>query len=162
MWHCTCPTFIISCHIKIGSRLSEIKQAKVAEVYNASGRVSDLCNLINVYFAPSGRIWHAGHSAFWCFGILSNFCSAFRAVGIPVPTLQGTLKLALGDTNNRLPNPIQSNVNKRAQVFLFARILYNITFTYKLKHLRFQWTRNKNCKEHLDQASVCLDDFWKY
>ena len=56
-------------------------------------------------------------------------------------------------------NPIQSNVNKRVQVFLFARIFYNITFTYKLKHLRFQLTRNKNCKEHLDQASVCLDDF---
>jgi len=36
------------------------------------------------------------------------------------------------------PNPIQSNVNKRAQVFLFARIFYNVTFTYKLKHLR-QW-----------------------
>jgi len=58
--------------------------------------------------------------------------------------------------------PIQSNVNKRAQVFLFPRIFYNITFTYKLKHLRFQLTRNENCKEHLDQASVCLDDFWKY
>jgi len=57
-------------------------------------------------------------------------------------------------------NPIQSNVNKRAQVFLFARIFYNITFTYKLKHLRFQLTRNENCKEHLDQASVCLDDFF--
>jgi len=56
--------------------------------------------------------------------------------------------------------PIQSNANKRAQVFLFARIFYNIT--YKLKHPRFQLTRNKNCKEHLDQASVCLDDFWKY
>jgi len=25
---------------------------------------------------------------------------------------------------------IQSNVNKRAQVFLFARIFYNITFTF--------------------------------
>ena len=59
-------------------------------------------------------------------------------------------------------DPIQSSVNKRAQVFLFARIFYNITFTYKLKHLRFQLTRNKNCKENLDQASVCLDDFWKY
>ena len=47
-------------------------------------------------------------------------------------------------------NPIQSNVNKRAQVFLFARIFYNITFTYKLKHLRFQLTRNKNCKEQND------------
>ena len=58
--------------------------------------------------------------------------------------------------------PIQSNVNKRAQVFLFAHIFYNITFTYKLKHLRFQLTRNGNCKDHLDQASVCLDDFWKY
>jgi len=56
-------------------------------------------------------------------------------------------------------NPIQSNVNKRAQVFLFARIFCNITFTYKLKHLRFQLTPNENCKEHLDQASVCLDDF---
>jgi len=56
--------------------------------------------------------------------------------------------------------PIQSNVNKRAQVFLFTRIFYNTT--YKLKHLRFQLTRNENCKEHLDQASVCLDDFWKY
>ena len=33
--------------------------------------------------------------------------------------------------------PIQSSVNKRAQVFLFARIFYNNTFTYKLKHLRF-------------------------
>jgi len=30
-----------------------------------------------------------------------------------------------------MKNPIQSNVNKRAQVFLFARIFYNITFTYK-------------------------------
>jgi len=47
-------------------------------------------------------------------------------------------------------NPIQSNVNKRAQVFLFARIFYTITFTYKLKYLRFQLTRNENCKEHLD------------
>jgi len=54
-------------------------------------------------------------------------------------------------------NPIQSNANKRAQVFLFTSIFYNIT--YKLKHLRFQLTRNENCKEHLDQASVCLDDF---
>ena len=61
--------------------------------------------------------------------------------------------------NKTTTYPIQSNVNKRAQVFLFARIFYNITFTYKLKHLRFQLTRNKNCKEHLDQASVCLDDF---
>ena len=52
--------------------------------------------------------------------------------------------------------PIQSNANKRAQVFLFARIFY---ITYKLKHLRFQLTRNENCKERLDQASVCLDDF---
>ena len=41
-------------------------------------------------------------------------------------------------------------MNKRAQVFLFARIFYNITFTYKLKHLRFQLTRNENCKEHLE------------
>ena len=49
---------------------------------------------------------------------------------------------------------IQSNANKRAQLFLFARIFYNIT--YKLKHLRFQLTGNENCKEHLDQASVCL------
>ena len=55
--------------------------------------------------------------------------------------------------------PIQFNVNNRAQVFLFARIFYNITFTYKLKHLRFQLTRNENFKEQLDQASVCLDDF---
>ena len=47
-------------------------------------------------------------------------------------------------------NPIQSNVNKRAQVFLFIRIFYNIT--YKLKNLRFQLIRNENCKEHLDQA----------
>jgi len=47
--------------------------------------------------------------------------------------------------------PIQSNVNKRAQVFLFARIFYNITFTYKLKHLRFQLTRvNTLSKEHSD------------
>ena len=60
-----------------------------------------------------------------------------------------------------MSNPIQSNVNKRAQVFLFARTFYNITFTYKLKHLQFQLTRNKNCKEHLDQASVCLDDILK-
>ena len=36
---------------------------------------------------------------------------------------------------------IQSNMNKRAQVFLFARIFNNIT--YKLKHLRFQLTRNE-------------------
>jgi len=57
-------------------------------------------------------------------------------------------------------NPTQSNANKRAQVYLFARIFYNIT--YKLKHLQFQLTRNENCKWHLDQASVCLDDFWKY
>jgi len=48
-------------------------------------------------------------------------------------------------------------MNKRAQVFLFARIFNNIT--YKLKHLRFQLTRNENCKQRLDQASVCLDDF---
>jgi len=41
-------------------------------------------------------------------------------------------------TSQNLSNPIQSNVNKRAQVFLFARIFYNITFTYKLKHL---WSR---------------------
>ena len=61
--------------------------------------------------------------------------------------------------NAGLANPIQSNANKRAQVFLFARIFYNIA--YELKHLRFQLTRNENCKEHLDQASVCLDDFWK-
>jgi len=54
-------------------------------------------------------------------------------------------------------DPIQSNVNKWAQVFLFARIFYNIA--YKLKHLRFQLTRYENSKEHLDQASVCLDDF---
>jgi len=27
-------------------------------------------------------------------------------------------------------HPIQSNVNKRAQVFLFARIFYNITFIW--------------------------------
>ena len=47
-----------------------------------------------------------------------------------------------------------SNVNKRAQVF------YNIT--YQLKHLRLQLTRNENCTEHLDQTSVCTDDFWKY
>jgi len=53
-------------------------------------------------------------------------------------------------------DPIQSSANKRAQVFLFARIFYNIT--YKLKHLWFQLTGNENCKEHLDQASVCLDD----
>ena len=53
--------------------------------------------------------------------------------------------------------PIQSNTNKRAQVFIFARIFYNIT--YELKHLRFQLTRNENRKEHLDQARVCLDDF---
>jgi len=51
---------------------------------------------------------------------------------------------------------IQSNANKRAQVFLFARIFYNITFAYKLKHLRFQLTRNENCKEHLDQARRLL------
>jgi len=63
--------------------------------------------------------------------------------------------------NYEQSNPIQSNVNKRAQVFLFARTFYNITFTYKLKHLQFQLTRNKNCKEHLDQASVCLDDILK-
>ena len=37
-------------------------------------------------------------------------------------------------------NPIQSNVNKWVQVFLFARIFYNIT--YKLKHLQFQLTWN--------------------
>jgi len=61
-----------------------------------------------------------------------------------------------------MSNPIQSNVNKRAQVFLFARIFYNITFTYKLKHVRFQLTRSEHCREHIDQASVCLDDFWKY
>ena len=53
---------------------------------------------------------------------------------------------------------IQSNANKWAQVFMFACIFYNIT--YKLKHLRFQLTRNENCKEHFDQASVCLDEFW--
>ena len=52
---------------------------------------------------------------------------------------------------------IQSNVNKRAQVFLFARIFYNIA--YKLKHFRFQLTRNENCEEHFDQASVCRNDF---
>ena len=53
---------------------------------------------------------------------------------------------------------MQSNVNKWAQVFLFARIFYNIA--YKLKHLdRFQLTRNENCEKHIDQASVCLDDF---
>ena len=78
-------------------------------------------------------------------------------------------RMLLQSIDNRLisPNrrehsskPIQSNVNKRAQVFLFARIFYNIT--YKLKHIRFQLTRNENCKEHLGQASVCLDDFWKY
>ena len=51
---------------------------------------------------------------------------------------------------------IQSNANKRAQVFLFARIFYNITFAYKLKHLRFQLTQNENCKEHLDQARRLL------
>jgi len=56
-------------------------------------------------------------------------------------------------------HPIQSNVNKRAHVFLFASIFYNITFAYKLKHVWFQLIRNENCKEHLDQASVCLDDF---
>jgi len=39
----------------------------------------------------------------------------------------------------------KSNVNKRAQVFLFAWIFYDITFTYKLKHLRFQLTWNENC-----------------
>ena len=42
-------------------------------------------------------------------------------------------------------HPIKSNANKRAQVFLFARIFYNIT--YKLKHLRFQLTRHENCKK---------------
>ena len=47
---------------------------------------------------------------------------------------------------------IQCNANKLAHVFLFARIFYNIT--YKLKHFRFQLTRNENCKEHLDQASI--------
>ena len=58
-----------------------------------------------------------------------------------------------------LHNPIQSNVNKRAQVFLFARIFYNITFTYKLKHFRFQLTRNENCKKNIGQARI--GDFWK-
>ena len=47
----------------------------------------------------------------------------------------------------------------RAQVFLFARIFYNTVTTYKLKYLRFQLTRNENCKEHIDQANVRLDDF---
>jgi len=50
--------------------------------------------------------------------------------------------------------PIEFNTNKLAQVFIFARIFY---IAYKLKHLRFQLTRNENCKEHLDQTSVCLD-----
>ena len=54
-------------------------------------------------------------------------------------------------------NPIQSNANKRAQVFLFARIFYNIT--YKLKHLCFQLTQNENCKLRLDEASVCLNEY---
>jgi len=61
---------------------------------------------------------------------------------------------------------LQSNVNKRAQVFLFARIFYNITFTYKLKHLRFQLTRNENCKEHLEHlgslAKTQLDLFSRF
>jgi len=57
-------------------------------------------------------------------------------------------------------NPIQSNANERAQVFLYIRIFTNLT--YKSKHLRFQLTRNENCKQRLDEASVCLDDFLKY
>ena len=56
---------------------------------------------------------------------------------------------------------IQSSPNKRAKVFLFARIFNNIT--YKLKHLQFQLTRNENCKQHhVQDASVCPDDFKKY
>ena len=59
---------------------------------------------------------------------------------------------ARGWRSGKLRNPIQSNANKRTQVFLFARIFYNTT--YKLKHIRFQLTRNENCKEHLDQVST--------
>ena len=70
------------------------------------------------------------------------------------------IEIEIGNHGWKQSIPIQSNVNKRAQVFLFARIFYNIT--YKLKHLRFHLTRNENCKEHLDHASVCLDDFGKY
>jgi len=44
---------------------------------------------------------------------------------------------------------IQSNVNKRAQVFLFAHIFNHIT--YKLKH---QLIRHKNYKQRLDQVFV--------
>jgi len=51
---------------------------------------------------------------------------------------------------------IQSSANKLVQTN-FACIFNNIT--YKLKHLRFQLTQNENCKQRLDQASVCLDDF---
>jgi len=50
---------------------------------------------------------------------------------------------------NTRTNPIQSNANKRAQVFLFARIFYKITHNLKHAHLRFQLTQNENCKEHL-------------
>jgi len=54
---------------------------------------------------------------------------------------------------------IQSNpmwINGR-RYSLFPCIFYNTTLTYKLKHLRFQLTRNENCKEHLDQAKQqCL------
>jgi len=62
--------------------------------------------------------------------------------------------------DKNLPYFVGENLATLVQVFLFARIFYNIT--YKLKHLRFQLTRNENCKQHLDQASVCLDDFLKY
>jgi len=62
--------------------------------------------------------------------------------------------------DKNLPYFVGGNLATLVQVFLFARIFYNIT--YKLKHLRFQLTRNENCKQHLDQASVCLDDFLKY
>jgi len=84
------------------------------------------------------------------------------------PTITGQQRLSrqrltsaapVTDVAGQSSRLIQSNpmrINGRAYSSLPVRIFYNIT--YKLKHPRFQLTRNENCKEHLDQASVCLDD----
>jgi len=73
---------------------------------------------------------------------------------------QGTVSHHKANTSHCRPiyksNPIQCEQTAQGKL-PFACIFNNIT--YKLKHLQFQLTLNENCKQCLDQASVCLDCF---